>query len=89
MLRNKKQIAAERRRVRKMRGMNGEHFTAAEARHHIAWHRASGHRRGWRVVWGISPLHELNDRRGRLIIFRSSEAAQKRADKLNEQERKQ
>ena len=47
------------------------------------WRPASGHRKGWRVVRDVCPMQEHEDRRGRRILFKSHDAAKKRADLLN------
>lgn len=47
------------------------------------WHPASGHPGGWRVVRGYSPVIELEGRTGRLVLFKSYGAAEKRANQLN------
>lgn len=47
------------------------------------WHASSGHPGGWRVTRGLSPVEELEGKTGKLILFRSCAAAQKRADELN------
>jgi hypothetical protein len=86
MLRTKKQIQREMRRLVGTNQGFGK-LTTADARYHVQWKAASGHPRGWRVVCGISPLVELNDKLGRLIIFKSSETARKRAQQLNDLER--
>lgn len=59
-------------------------FTAEDLAYWNSWHPASGHPSGkWRVTRGYSPMRELEGKNGRRILFRSIEAAQKRADKLN------
>lgn len=47
------------------------------------WHPASGHRGGWRVVRGISPVVEACGPSGRLLLFKTMQSAQARADILN------
>jgi len=47
------------------------------------WHPASGHRAGWRVVRGYSPVEELCGKSGKRIIFKTYVTAEKRAEELN------
>ncbi|MBK6616292.1 hypothetical protein [Ottowia sp.] len=54
------------------------------ARRNTQWHVASGHRSGrWRVVRGVSPMHELVGARGRTRLFANMDTAQQKADALN------
>lgn len=52
------------------------------------WEPASGHPKGWRVTRGVSPLQEAEDKAGRRRLFKSREAAQRVANKLNQMEAK-
>lgn len=47
------------------------------------WQPASGHRAGWRVVRGYSPLEEHCSKSGRRIFFKTYKAALRRAFVLN------
>ncbi len=52
------------------------------------WEPASGHPGGWRVLArtpgrGVSSIHELEKKDRSPVLFRSYEAAKKRADQLN------
>lgn len=58
-------------------------MTAEQLAYWNAWQPASGHPGGWRVTRGICPMQEHEDKRGRRILFKTMQAAQKRADKLN------
>ena len=40
-----------------------------------SWKASSGHSGGWRVTRGYSPLEELCGEGGRVILFRTPEAA--------------
>jgi len=58
-------------------------LTPEDIKYHNTWKPASGQPGGWRVVRGISPLQEHNGPSGRLVLFKSMAAAQRRADELN------
>jgi len=48
-----------------------------------SWRASSGHPGGWRVTRGYSPLEESCGKTGQVILFKTYEAAQKRANCLN------
>ncbi len=51
------------------------------------WHRASGcGKRPWRVVFGHPRSVERCDRRGKPILYKTWQAAQKVADQLNREQ---
>jgi len=56
-----------------------------EQPYYSEWRAASGHKGGWRVVKGICPMEELRGPKGKLLLFKTYESAQKRADSLNSQ----
>jgi hypothetical protein len=61
----------------------GNPLVEANVRFYCLWRPASGHRSGWRVVRGLSPLEQSLSPCGRPRIFKSMEKAQAHADRLN------
>jgi hypothetical protein len=58
-------------------------LTEENAESHTLWHAASGHPGGWRVCRGLLKMQQLEGPSGRLILLKTHEAAQRRADALN------
>ncbi|WP_141237104.1 hypothetical protein [Sphingopyxis sp. GW247-27LB] len=77
--------------------LNRPAMTLADALYHGQWKASSGHPKGWRVTRQFFPPHpdyqrvaatgvtflESEGKGGRLRLFRSWEAAQRVADKMN------
>jgi hypothetical protein len=63
---------------------DGGMMSAESAAYHSAWHPASGHPGGWRVVRsGRSGMQEHEGKTGRRILFKGIIKARLRADELN------
>lgn len=65
-------------------------MTASDIEFHARWSASSGHPSGrWRVTrarYALNPypgLEELETKDGRVVLFKTYEAAQRRADELN------
>ncbi len=66
--------------------LTGEPWSEDDTAYHSKWRPASGHPSGkWRVWKEYPNPQELEGSKGKLLLFKSYESAQKRADYLNSQ----
>jgi hypothetical protein len=65
------------------RGYTSAPLSFEDASYHAMWRPASGHAGGWRITRGLCPQEQLEGKTGRVVLFKTSEAAQRRADKMN------
>lgn len=66
--------------------LTGEQWNEEDIAYHSKWRAASGYRSGkWHVGKNYPQPEDLEGPKGKLLLFKTYESAQKRADHLNSQ----